>query len=60
MFLINLPPFILSKRRDSKDWEEYLLTQDQAIFQRLDGSFGPNILLEKPQTKKLNKTYLYQ
>ncbi|HFU4085732.1 TPA: DNA alkylation repair protein [Streptococcus suis] len=26
---------ILSKRKDSKEWEKYLLTQDQAIFQRL-------------------------
>lgn len=33
--LDKLASIILSKRKDSKDWEEYLLTQDQAIFQRL-------------------------
>ncbi|HHG6295183.1 TPA: DNA alkylation repair protein [Streptococcus suis] len=33
--LDKLASIILSKRKDSKEWEEYLLTQDQAIFQRL-------------------------
>ncbi|HEL1635231.1 DNA alkylation repair protein [Streptococcus suis] len=33
--LDKLASIILSKRKDSKDWEEYLLIQDQAIFQRL-------------------------
>ncbi|HFI0337158.1 TPA: DNA alkylation repair protein [Streptococcus suis] len=33
--LDKLASIILSKRKDSKDWEKYLLTQDQAIFQRL-------------------------
>ncbi|NQN67394.1 DNA alkylation repair protein [Streptococcus suis] len=33
--LDKLASIILSKRKDSKYWEEYLLTQDQAIFQRL-------------------------
>ncbi|HEM3620420.1 TPA: DNA alkylation repair protein [Streptococcus suis] len=33
--LDKLASIILSKRKDSKVWEKYLLTQDQAIFQRL-------------------------
>ncbi|MGQ7536176.1 DNA alkylation repair protein [Streptococcus suis] len=33
--LDKLASIILSKRKDSQEWEEYLLTQDQAIFQRL-------------------------
>ncbi|HFI0694824.1 TPA: DNA alkylation repair protein [Streptococcus suis] len=33
--LDKLASIILSKRKDSKDWEEYLLIQDQAIFKRL-------------------------
>ncbi|HEM3624311.1 TPA: DNA alkylation repair protein [Streptococcus suis] len=33
--LDKLASIILSKRKDRKDWEEYLLTQNQAIFQRL-------------------------
>ncbi|MGQ7461394.1 DNA alkylation repair protein [Streptococcus suis] len=33
--LDKLASIVLSKRKDSKDWEEYLLNQDQAIFQRL-------------------------
>ncbi|HFI0715258.1 TPA: DNA alkylation repair protein [Streptococcus suis] len=33
--LDKLASIILSKRKDSKDWEEDLLAKDQAIFQRL-------------------------
>lgn len=33
--LDKLASIILSKRKDSKDWEEYLLAKDHAIFQRL-------------------------
>lgn len=33
--LDKLASIILSKRKDRKDWEEYLLTQNQAILQRL-------------------------
>ncbi|HEL2146172.1 TPA: DNA alkylation repair protein [Streptococcus suis] len=33
--LDKLASIILSKRKDSKDWEEYLLTQKPTIFQRL-------------------------
>jgi len=51
---------ILSKRRDSKDWEEYLLTQDQAIFQRLGWFLRAKYFARKTATdQEIEQTLSY-
>ena len=57
--LDKLASLILSKRREAKTGKNTYSPKTKLFFNDLDGSFGPNILLEKPlQTKKLNKHLL--
>ena len=58
--LDKLASLILSKRRDSKDWEEYLLTQDQAIFQRLGWFLRAKYFARKTATdQEIEQTLTY-
>lgn len=54
--LDKLASIILSKRKDSRVWEEDLLAKDQAIFQRLGWFLRAKYFAGKQQkTKKLKK-----
>lgn len=50
--LDKLASIILSKRKDSKEWEEFLLAQDQAVFQRLGWFLHAKYFAGKSASKK--------
>ncbi len=58
--LDKLASIILSKRKDSKDWETYLLDKDQAVFQRLGWFLRAKYFAEKTASnQEIEETLAY-